>query len=301
MDSVVLYFNDELVRNLTSDPYKWGVDTLSDVQLKNISAGYHKLKLVATSDSMVVADSIYIEVVEKVGEQSPYAGIIAIPGKFEAENYDKGGEGVAYHDSDGYNQGGSYRSDGVDIAASGTGYVIAYSNTNEWLEYTIDVAEDGEYDIVISYSSARPGGGAKIGVSLPDENIVLAESFELPVTGNWSTHKEITIEYNVTLTKGKHIFRLTVKDRGYNLDWIQIKKSDIVSAEEQIVNKLMVYPNPNSTGIFNLSKWSKWEVYSIVGQKMLAGEGNQTDISQFSKGLYILKTEVSIHKIMYEL
>lgn len=300
VDSVVLYFNDELVRNLTGGPYKWGVDTLSDVQLKNISAGYHKLKLVATSDSMVVADSIYIEVLEKVGEQSPYAGIIAIPGKFEAENYDKGGEGVAYHDSDGYNQGGSYRSDGVDIAASGTGYTIAYSSGKEWLEYTIDVAEDGEYDIVISYSSARPGGGAKIGVSLPDENIELVESFELPVTGNWSTHEEITIASNVTLTKGKHILRLTVKDRGYNLDWAEIKKSHIVSAEERIGNKLMVYPNPNSNGIFNLSKWSKWEVYSIVGQKMLGREGNQADISQFPKGLYILKTEVSIHKILYE-
>ncbi|MDO8686315.1 MAG: hypothetical protein Q7J78_06575 [Clostridiales bacterium] len=36
-------------------------------------------------------------------------------GTIQAENFDNGGEGVAYHDSDATNSGGQYRSTGVDI------------------------------------------------------------------------------------------------------------------------------------------------------------------------------------------
>ncbi|MBN1599378.1 MAG: hypothetical protein JW894_13880, partial [Bacteroidales bacterium] len=55
-------------------------------------------------------------------EQTPYNGVIAIPGTVEAENYDNGGEGVAYHDNDASNNGGQYRtSEGVDIEACSEG------------------------------------------------------------------------------------------------------------------------------------------------------------------------------------
>ena len=47
--------------------------------------------------------------------QSPYAGVITIPGVLEAENYDNGGTGVAYNDTTVENQGDSFRTDGVDI------------------------------------------------------------------------------------------------------------------------------------------------------------------------------------------
>lgn len=295
-----LYINENFVRSISGAPYEWGLDTLIDPLLANLETGNYDLKLIATDDLSKISESMISIEVKDTALQSPYAGVVQIPGKFEAEDYDNGEEGFAYHDSDGNNQGGEYRSDGVDIGVSGTGYVIAYSSNNEWLEYTIDVTEDGEFDIVISYSSARPGGGGKIGASLPDENIVLLESFNLPVTASWGTFEEITIASNVTLTKGKHILRLTVKERGYNLDWIEFKKSIVNSNKDLATPKLNVYPNPNSDGIFNLSKWSKWEVFSIVGQKITSGEGNKIDISKFQKGLYILKTEQSIQKILFQ-
>lgn len=37
------------------------------------------------------------------------------PSRIEAEDYDEGGDGTAYHDTDPENQGGAYRSDGVDL------------------------------------------------------------------------------------------------------------------------------------------------------------------------------------------
>jgi len=44
---------------------------------------------------------------------------VALPGTVNATNYDNGGEGVAYHDTEAANQGGQYRpADGVDIEAT---------------------------------------------------------------------------------------------------------------------------------------------------------------------------------------
>jgi len=41
--------------------------------------------------------------------QSPYAGVISLPGTVQAENYDNGGEGLAFHDTDTGNWLGAYR------------------------------------------------------------------------------------------------------------------------------------------------------------------------------------------------
>src|SRR5207247_6038602 len=46
------------------------------------------------------------------GSRSPYGGTPwAMPGVVQAENFDVGGEGVAYHDTTPGNQGGQYRMD----------------------------------------------------------------------------------------------------------------------------------------------------------------------------------------------
>ncbi len=48
--------------------------------------------------------------------QTTLGGTIRLPAQVQAENYATGGEGVAYHDTTTGNQGGAFRSDGVDIA-----------------------------------------------------------------------------------------------------------------------------------------------------------------------------------------
>ncbi len=94
--------------------------------------------------------------------QTPYAGSpIPIPGRIEAEDYDSGGEGIAYHDVDASNNGGKYRSDGVDIentSDAGGGYNVGWIRNDEWLEYTVDVAEDGDYDFDVRVASSSAGG-----------------------------------------------------------------------------------------------------------------------------------------------
>jgi hypothetical protein len=88
--------------------------------------------------------------------QAPYRGVFSIPGLFEAENYDLGGEGVAYHDSDAANQGGQYRSEGVDIfnaSDGGFGYAVGSFAPGDWTEYTTNVQQPGPYGLEVRVAS----------------------------------------------------------------------------------------------------------------------------------------------------
>ena len=80
---------------------------------------------------------------------------VNVPGTIEAENFDDGGEGVAYHDNTAGNTGGQYRStEDVDIQISGEGgYDVGWIGDGEWLAYTVNVAAAGSYSIQLRVAS----------------------------------------------------------------------------------------------------------------------------------------------------
>lgn len=270
-------------------------DTIFGVML---NSGLYTLKLKVESGGFNL-DKIHIVLPAPI--QEPYHGTaIAIPGKFEAEDYDLGGQGKAYNDSDPTNiSGGQYRiNEGVDIGTGGSGYVIGNTNGGEWAEYTVDVEEDGEYDIDIFYSSGRPGGGAKIGFSLPDDNIELINSFGLSVTGGWSTFLQKNLG-KVSLTQGEKVLRINVVERGFNLDWVEFKKVLGTGINKLLTNSLHIYPNPSANGQFSLSEYCNWELYNLLGKQVLKGEETLVDLSVFNKGMYILKANGTVVKLIY--
>ena len=72
----------------------------------------------------------------------------------EAEDFDKGGQGVGFYDTSKSNQGGKYRtesSDFVGLGEGGTGYYVGWTATGEWLYYSVDVQEAGVYRMDINY------------------------------------------------------------------------------------------------------------------------------------------------------
>jgi hypothetical protein len=94
--------------------------------------------------------------------QTPYGGSNrSIPGLIEAEHYDVGGEGFAYHDDDSKEGDINFRpNDYVDVVAkssAGNDSVVSFIKEREWLEYTVD-AEAGRYDITLFYFSGETGG-----------------------------------------------------------------------------------------------------------------------------------------------
>src|SRR5207248_2459365 len=80
---------------------------------------------------------------------TPFAISPITPTVLQAENFDLGGEGVAYHDTDAANLGGAYRpTEAVDLEPTtnpGGGYDVGWMHAGEYLQYTVNVAADADY------------------------------------------------------------------------------------------------------------------------------------------------------------
>ncbi len=154
---------------------------------------------------------------------APYAGTpIRVPSsRIEAENFDAGGEGVAYHDADSYNRGDSeYRKDeGVDISnktEASNGKRIGWC-VNEWLNYTVDVNESKKYDIFIGYGRKPGNAYAKI----YSNGVLLEGNTTLPTTGSYSIigeHKYGTFD----LEKGVQTLKIEITGQ-MAFDYIDIR------------------------------------------------------------------------------
>jgi len=154
-----------------------------------------------------------------VSGESPYGGTPwPIPGTVQAENYDYGGEGVGYHDVDVANNGGKYRTDGVDIETTsdvGGGYDVGWTANGEWLKYTVNVATAGVYTV-----SFRVAANASVG-SLHLENATgtnLSGAVSIPVTGGWQNWT--TVNATVTLPAGQQILKLAEDVATYNINYL---------------------------------------------------------------------------------
>jgi hypothetical protein len=156
------------------------------------------------------------------GDGNPYSGSpYAIPGKVEAENYNTGGEGVAYHDTDSTNNGGQYRpSDGVDIEAStdtGGGYNVGWTAGGEWMKYTVNVASSGTYNFDFRVASAQAGGAFHLEV----DNTNVTGALTVPNTGGWQNWTDVTAN-NINLTAGQHVFKWVTDAAGGNYNWFNV-------------------------------------------------------------------------------
>jgi len=151
--------------------------------------------------------------------QEPFGGTPhAIPGTIQAEDYDTGGEGIAYHDTDSGNNGGAYRSDGVDIentSDTGGGYNVGWIASGEWLEYTVDVATAGDYDVEVRVASQSTGGTLHIEF---DGNDVTG-SISFSATGGWQNWTTVT-KTGVTLSAGQQVMRIAMDGSNFNVNWV---------------------------------------------------------------------------------
>jgi len=152
--------------------------------------------------------------------ESPFAGVIPIPGTIQVENYDNGGEGLGFHDSDTVNSGGQYRADSVDIEActdTGGGYDIGWTNPGEYLKFTVNVAQAGSYKLAFRVASGATGGTFHLE---NNSGTNLSGTVTAPATGGWQTWA--TVNANVTLPAGQQILKLVEDSSGYNINYIGV-------------------------------------------------------------------------------
>jgi phosphatidylserine/phosphatidylglycerophosphate/cardiolipin synthase-like enzyme len=152
------------------------------------------------------------------GGLSPFTGTPApIPGQVNGENFDNGGEGVAYHDSGANNLGGQYRQTGVDIEASSEGgFDIGWTAAGEWLNYTVNVASGGNYTVQLRVSSP---GGATMHVGFNTASNVW-KAVSIPATGGWQNWTTVSVP--VTLGAGTQQMTVLFDNGGMNFRFANV-------------------------------------------------------------------------------
>jgi len=232
-------------------------------------------------------------------DQGPFGNtVIFIPGKIEAEQFDKGGMGIGYNDKTVANTNNVYRTaEGVDIKQitnAPLNYAIDSVQAGEWLKYHVYVDSTSVYEIAFQYSAAKP---VAVRLEVDDKN--LSGSLQLPSTGSVNSFINEIVTQKINLTKGNHIVKLYFENEGMNLDYFEIfdDRNIALKVNSPHTIEFEVFPNP-SNGEFVLTytgESSLAKVFDIQGnfvmQFSVKRGANKFSLDAFSNGMYILQVD----------
>jgi len=224
-------------------------------------------------------------------ERISYSGSpISIPGVIQAEDYDKGGEMLTFHDTDFVNQGGYYRTDGVDIRKSGEMYYVYNVAVGEWLEYTINVAKAGTYSITAHLATTEVGGKLQL-----DFGYIKAPTITVPKSTSNAAMQPVTVDVN--LKEGEQIMRLKITAvPTFSVDKLDF--SEYVSVNDNRRNEFQLHPNPATNSLelrFPNAAQRNIRVFNSLGKlvlnESLVSEKEMIDISTLESGIYYIFAE----------
>ena len=155
----------------------------------------------------------------------PPPTVPALPGTLQAEDFDTGAQNVAYLDNSAGNTGGQYRTTDVDIEGTtdtGGGYNVGWAFAGEWLRYTVNVTQAGNYDIEVRVASGGAGGTFHLTFGGVDKTGPMT----VPNTGGWQTWTTLR-KTGVALTAGQQVVQLALDTNGAttavgNFNWIRV-------------------------------------------------------------------------------
>ena len=217
---------------------------------------------------------------------------LSIPGKIEAESFDIGEDGLTYHDSDTKNITSDYRpNEPIDIYDFGNNVFYVIDNfPGEWLEYTVNVAEKGQYDITIPISNLVGGGTFKIKIGNVESDVLKA-----PAVGSYLKNKPLLLSMN--LEAGIQIMRISFIDKpNFYFDYLDFVKSGTSGISSQnITDSFNAYQQDLEllVNINNNAHFESVKIYNILGTLVktaaLTSNVYKTSTNGMRPGVYIIQ------------
>jgi hypothetical protein len=262
-------------------------------------------------DDIVIEDAIAAAKV-----QLPYGGSAwPIPGKIEAENYDYGGEGIAYNDFEEENKFNLFRTnEAVDVEAAGDtggGYDVGWIETGEWLEYTVNVTTPGTYSIEARVASANAGTKT---MHVEMDGVDISGPISFDATGGWQTYQTIAIT-TPSLTTGQKVMRIVIDAGGFNLNYVNFVSLTTLGIDDSWssgssnggnakgISRVDLYPNPaKSGGSINVDFVNPNEMnYQLLLYNYLGEIVYQKDVNVTGTSVYIFDLSPKFSPGCYQL
>ena len=197
IEKIDFYVNDELVQTLTEEPYI--------VEHTANKSGKNTTKAVVTCTDGTTYERYGSFNVSKGTKRSPYNETIPeLPGTINANEFDKGLAGIA--------------------ASSMTRSNPMSVQDGQWMDYTVDVKEDGYYSFDAEIASTNSNGRFHLAEYGLDSLSYLTEFVEMPKTGGSSNFKMYHNKTQVPLTAGRHIITLMVEKGSFSIKSITFNR-----------------------------------------------------------------------------
>jgi hypothetical protein len=213
---------------------------------KNALPGFSKTNFILSEKS----PRIEMEIPDMFIPATPYSGIpFQIPGKIEAEAFDWSTEDKAFFDGDTINQGGAYRSEGVDIETCndfGGGYHLSHIQKGEWLTYTVNIIASEKYDLAVRVASEENSG--RFHLECDGRN--LTGSIQIPNTGGMQKWQRIKVP-DLELPAGKHVLRFVCENGGFCLNSFRFSVGSSTLPEGWQNQDIGDVRETGSAGVFN--------------------------------------------------
>ena len=191
IEKVELYVESDLVATMTEAPYvaQFEVPT-------SLSPGWKTTKAVVTAtDGSTYERYGRFSVVNGVNKHVPYGEVLELPGTIKVDEYDKGVSGTAYYN-----------------ASRNT---TTSMKTDQWMDYTVDVKEDGLYSFEATVASTSSNGRFHVAEYGLDSLAFLTELVNVPKTGGSTEWKSLRTGQLANLTAGRHVITLLVDQGGF--------------------------------------------------------------------------------------
>ena len=189
IEKIDLYVDDELIATLTEAPYRTEYEVPTSVK-----AGYKTIKaVVTTTDGSTYERLSRFSTLASTKKRKPYNEVVPeLPGTINVVEYDEGAQGVSY-----------FNASRSNVA----------TKSDQWMEYTVDVKEDGEYSFDAEIAASNSNGIFHLAEYAEDNLYFLSDFLEVPTTGSTSDYKLLHSKVTMPLTAGRHVIALMI-DKG---------------------------------------------------------------------------------------
>ncbi len=197
IEKVDLYVNDELTATMTEEPY------ITEYVASTV--GWKTLKAVVTTTDGSSYERLSRFQVSRGTRRTPYNGVVAaVPGTINAAEYDEGMSGVAY--------------------SNASRSVTTATKDGQWMEYTVDVKEDGLYRMEAEVASTNANGMFHLSEYGLDNLTFYTNITKVPNTGSNTAFQTLRCPMTGPLTAGRHVFCLNIDKGGFYLKSLTFEK-----------------------------------------------------------------------------